>query len=441
MEDRLTRSQRFQIAIERFITERRDTKLNGKDDPVTAAKYEYSTWLADAARRVSQVQAVTHVLKATHPDARGSSLYIDPTSLPTRDEIGSHSLGADFAIDIDGNAASLGVYKLLKLQVDNRSLLEWLQTDDPDLLAALSSQPERASTWATAFKGLIRQGETVTSHERAKQLYWCVDGDPARTEAFHLLQPLSSSSLVHAVYLEINDARFGEANKEARLAWRGGRAHQKDYREYRGLLVRKLGGSKPQNISQLNTERRGVNYHLSSLPPAWQRQPSKPLLLLDSSFKRFQRFDGVQRQLNALYQYFEQAPDPTFATRKRRERIERALGLALTAFGVSIRTQFPAGWTRDPDCQLPLCEQLWLDPGRAEMTIREGYEDVDGAFQQAAERQQWPEEVAEHFALWLNAMLSRKGFAVSDAAHMQWARKALAHTLGFAVSTREVSHG
>lgn len=81
MDDKLTRQQLFQTAISQFITERRDTKLNGKDDPVTAAKYDYSTWLADAARRVTQIQAVTHVLKATHPDARGSSLFVEPNTL------------------------------------------------------------------------------------------------------------------------------------------------------------------------------------------------------------------------------------------------------------------------------------------------------------------------------------------------------------------------
>ena len=73
----------FQSAITGFIEARREAKLKGKeDDASTASKYEYATWLADAARRVGQIQAVTHVLKATHPDARGSSLHVAPSGLP-----------------------------------------------------------------------------------------------------------------------------------------------------------------------------------------------------------------------------------------------------------------------------------------------------------------------------------------------------------------------
>ena len=104
-----SRSEYFRTAITTFIHERRVAKLKGDDDADKAAKYEYATWLADAARRVSQIQAVTHVLKATHPDARGSSLHAAPQSLPSHSEIGSHTLAADFAEDIVGNAAAVGV--------------------------------------------------------------------------------------------------------------------------------------------------------------------------------------------------------------------------------------------------------------------------------------------------------------------------------------------
>ncbi|MFB4392640.1 MULTISPECIES: type I-F CRISPR-associated protein Csy1 [unclassified Pseudomonas] len=440
MEEKLPRSLVFRTHITQFINDRRDTKLNGKDDPATAAKYEYSTWLADAARRVTQIQAVTHVLKATHPDARGSSLFIDPSSLPHRQEVGSHSLPSGFATDIVGNAAALDVYKFLKVQVEERSLLDWLQDDDPDLLAAFSSEPAQAAAWSSAFKGLVRDAEPVVSHEKAKQLYWCVGDTPTHDSSFHLLQPLFPSSLAHAVHSEINDARFGESNKIARLAWRSGQEHSGTYREYRDLVARKLGGTKPQNISQLNSERGGVNYLLSSLPPTWNRTQAKPLLLIESAFQRFHHFDGVQHQLNALYSYFQQNPSASFDTRKRRERIERALGLALTSFCMSVRSQFPPGWTQDPDCRLPQYECAWLDPNRAALPIRDGFEEEDLAFQRIVQSQEWPEEVAKRFALWLNGLLLKKGFSVSDSEHMHWARKALDHTRDFAPVAQEVSH-
>ncbi|MDR3213032.1 MAG: type I-F CRISPR-associated protein Csy1, partial [Azoarcus sp.] len=256
----------FHAAIVQFINDRYEAKKKGaEEDAALANKYEYTTWLADAARRVGQIQAVTHVLKATHPDARGSSFHIAPESLPQHNEIGTHSLGKNYADDIVGNAAALDVYKFLKLEVDGQRLLDWFLQDDMDLLAALHDNENTAREWATAFKHLLRPSSTLSSHEKAKQIYWCCSGEPVDDTDFHLLQPLFSSTLVHAVHAEISDARFGEANVQARHAKRDKQAHTGIYREYRGLVTRKLGGTKPQNISQLNSERGGVNYLLASL--------------------------------------------------------------------------------------------------------------------------------------------------------------------------------
>src|SRR5690606_1053760 len=112
------RSIVFRQAITAFIQERCEAKVKGLDAEEAAsqaAKYDYHTWLADAARRVTQIQAVTHVLKATHPDARGSSLYVRPKALPQHADIGTHLLGDNYDDDIVGNAAALDVYKFLKV--------------------------------------------------------------------------------------------------------------------------------------------------------------------------------------------------------------------------------------------------------------------------------------------------------------------------------------
>jgi CRISPR-associated protein Csy1 len=89
--ERTPRSEAFRLAIAAFIDERREAKLKGKEpDTDAVSKYDYGAWLADAAHRVSQIQAVTHVLKATHPDARGSNLYVRPKQLSPHAEVGTH---------------------------------------------------------------------------------------------------------------------------------------------------------------------------------------------------------------------------------------------------------------------------------------------------------------------------------------------------------------
>lgn len=428
---RSPRSYAFRDAIARFIEDRRLAKLKGSDteaDEPASSKYDYDSWLADAARRVGQIQAVTHVLKATHPDARGSSLHAAPATLPNHAEIGTHVLGEAYADDIVGNAAALDVYKFLKLEVHGRQLLLWMQDEDADLLAALNPDATVAQSWAQAFKNLIRPAESLASHENAKQVYWCTGLTPADDASYHLLQPMFSSSLAHAVHADITDARFGENNTQARQARRDGKPYDGVYRDYRGLVERKLGGTKPQNISQLNSERRGVNYLMASLPPIWSKRKLKPPSSSDAVWSEFLRQDESKRQITALCKLLKSNPDPTMETRLARERIEQALGATLVAYSAALSSSFEPGWTRELQYDLPLFEKLWLDPERAELPVREDdpkHQEDDEAFNAAFAWNDWPDEVAHRFGNQVNAILRKQDLPVGDAEHEHWAKQAL----------------
>lgn len=429
------RSARFRQAISLFIAEQREAKLKGKaDENGQISTNEYHAWLAKAAMRVNQLQIVTHALKATHPYARGTNLYVNPADLPNHTEIGTHTLGDDFTDDVVGNAAALGVYKgvykFLKIEVDGHTLLHWMQVRDPDLRQALHPDPNLAEEWMSAFTGLIRLNEQPVAHELAKQVYWLVGDEPVEDTAYHLLEPLFSSSLVHAVHQEIQDARFGDSNREAREAYRAGRPHEGVYRDYRGLAYRKLGGTNPQNISQLNVERRGINYLLASLPPHWKQRSHLNLRGKTSAFDVFFRYEGVRDQVKSLTGLLKENAEarPTMELRQARERIEQDLAASLAAFGAESRRYHPAGWSRDADCRLPLSECLWLDPGRVELPDRSDHpdHDQDREFREAYVRGDWPDEVALRFANWLNARLRSVGItAVGDIEARHWARQAV----------------
>ncbi|THF59403.1 type I-F CRISPR-associated protein Csy1 [Pseudothauera rhizosphaerae] len=412
------RSNRFRTTIAAFIEARREAKLKGKDDDAGAAsKYEYATWLADAARRVGQIQAVTHVLKATHPDARGSSLHVDPATLPRHREIGSHLLGEDYAEDVVGNAAALDVFKFLKLDVDGKRLLDWMQAGDADLMAALSPDSKLAKAWMEAFASLVREGAKPATHPMAKQVYWLVGEEPQDDSQYHLLQPMFSSSLAHAVHADIQDARFGDANKEARQAFRDKRPSDAPYRDYRNLVARKLGGTKPQNISQLNSERGGINYLLPSLPPpAWQADGRSSVSKRESVLEVFLWFEDVRRLTRALSDYLLSVQDKTGNKdiRDARDDLIKKIAEQLALFGVAIRGRYPAGWTRDGDCRLTRCERLWLDPERTELPLRDDPEHPewkagDEAFNAEYDHGDWADEVATRFGLWLNAQIRKAG--------------------------------
>lgn len=421
----------FKAAIQAFIQGRLQTKLDKlqDDDPKRQellAQHVPKIWLEDAARRVQQIQAVTHSLKPIHPDARGTNLYVEPAALPALQEVGSHALGQHFTTDVVGNAAALDVYKLLKLEVKGQSLLSALQAADTEAVQALGDDPATAQQLRDAFVSLTEaRSEVPSSHTRAKQLYWLVGEDASDDAQYELLAPLYATSLAHAVHATIQEHRFGEANKAARQARRERKPHDGVYYDYPGLAVKKLGGTKPQNISQLNSERGGVNYLLSSQPPVWATSTQRLPVNAESVFARlFGARPDVLRTLKALRDFLAKDPEPNLETRQRRDALVDKLIDELVALAGELQQMQP-GWTRDDDrfAQLHRAEQLWLDPLRAELP-----EEDD--FTQEWLALEWPAEIGKRFGRWLNQQLQNR-LPVGDVEARAWAKELLADEDGF----------
>jgi CRISPR-associated protein Csy1 len=174
----------------------------------------------------------------------------------------------------------------------------------------------------------------------------------------------------------------------------------------------------------LNSERGGVNYLLASLPPRWRERP-RSFFGIDSSLSRFRYYDEVPRLIEKLCRLLETDPKPTMEIRIKRERIERALGRLLANFGLEIQARHPPGWTRDADCKLSRCEQLWLDPERVLLPFRPDHAKDDQAFAQEFEWKDWPDDVATLFAKWLNRILRKAGLPVGDTEIRHWAKQAI----------------
>lgn len=423
----------YREAIHAFVYKRLNAKLeklkadeDGKRTELIA-QHQPSAWLEDAARRVQQIQAVTHSLKPIHPDARGTNLYVEPRTLPPLAELGSHALGERFVGDVVGNAAALDVYKLLKLEVNGRSLLTALLAHDADALAALHADPAQAQALRDAFVSLTQpRAEGPSSHTLAKQLYWLTGSDACDDAHYTLLAPLYATSLANAVHAQVQEDRFGEANKAARQARRERKMHNGVFHDYPGLAVQNMGGTKPQNISLLNSERRGVNYLLSSLPPQWQASAVRLPVHAPSVFDRlFIARPEVRRTVRALRVFLESDPDANLATRARREELLDALVDELVSLAAELQQILPPGWSRDDErfADLHRSEQLWLDPLRAEQP-----DEAD--FAREWLQMDWPAAVGQRFANWLNAQLRGK-LPVGDAEARAWQKELLTDEDGF----------
>ena len=169
--------------IEAFLAERAQPKLDKakteEEREQIAARYQREVWIADAARRVNQIQVVTHSVKYMHPDARGTNVFDLGSSAPP--ELVSSSDGT-LERDVVGNAAALDVFKFLKLEVGGVSLLQRIQDEDPSVKAAMTDNAALAEEWAQSFAGIVEDEGRPASHTLAKQIYFPLeDGD------YHLL--------------------------------------------------------------------------------------------------------------------------------------------------------------------------------------------------------------------------------------------------------------
>ena len=423
----------YREAIAAFLQERLQAKLDKLKDEEddkrqeVLAQHQPTAWLKDAARRVQQIQAVTHALKPIHPDARGTNLYVEPSTLPALAELGSHALGVRFVGDVVGNAAALDVYKLLKLEVHGRSLLTALLAHDADALAALHTDPQQAQALRDALVSLTQsRAESPSSHTLAKQLYWLTGSDACDDAHYTLLAPLYATSLAHAVHAQVQEDRFGEANTAARKAKYARKMHDGVFHDYPGLAVQNMGGTKPQNISQLNSERRGVNYLLSSLPPKWRGSAVRLPVHAASVFDRlFIARPEVRNTVRALRVFLESNPDANLATRERREALLDTLLDELVSLAAELQQLLPPGWSRDDErfADLHRSEQLWLDPLRAEQP-----DEAD--FAREWLQLDWPAVVGQRFANWLNAQLRGK-LPLGDAEARAWEKELLTDEDGF----------
>lgn len=400
----------FEAAVSGFLQERLQARLETMkpDDPrrnAIAAGFAHEAWMAGAALRVKQLQAVTHTLKPIHPEARGTNLYVEPLSLPALDELGSHALGERFVGDVTGNAAALDVYKLLQLEVNGRSLLSALLAQDAQALAALHADEVQAQALRNAFLSLLRpRAEAPSSHAQAKQLYWLTGADACDDAHYTLLAPLHATSLAHAVHLQLQQDRFGQANKAARQARRERKAHDGVFHDYPGLAVQHLGGSHPQNVSQLNSERQGLNHLLSSLPVQWLPGEVRPPVEDGSVFDRlFPERPAVHQTVQAWRQSLAAAAEPDLAARQRQQDLSEQLLDELVSMAAELHQHLPPGWSLDGERfqSLHRSEQLWLDPLRAELPDQ-------CPFAREWLQMDWPTDIGMRFDHWLQAQLGTR---------------------------------
>ncbi len=428
------RSQRIRQAMQAHVANRLAkalAKWDGKNDAMARQgiadaheKYQLATIL-EKGSKANSVAIATHIGKGVHPDLHikhTTNLAVCFDALAKLEEVGSHVLNSQASLaDTTGNgainAAAYELYLLLDCKVEGATLGALLQSEDPDAVRALNHDPAEAEKLAEDIVFLMESKcAKPATHALGKQIYWLSGTNPASDSDYCLLAPLYPASLVHQAYLQIHPTRYGLKNLAARKARRDGKAHECAYEEYRDWALQKMGGTKPQNISHLNSERRGDNYLLSSLPPpAWKVNLRYLPAHSSSAFERaFGARTAVRGTVKAFLAFLLTEPEANRHTRQKVDDFVDCLVDEVVIYAGELQSQ-PAGWSLDErydDLALP--EKLWLDPERADMP-----QEIE--FAQHWHRKEWPAQVGKRFAHWLNAQLQGK-LPVGDTESREWQR-------------------
>jgi len=413
--DRLaTKLEAFDKASEKKRNDTLAGQLNEVEDALRRdratliGQYRPESWLTDAARRAGQINMVTHAPKYTHSDTRSAGVLLrqEDKDKFTQNECYVNSLAlADLRVDVVGNAAALDVARLLQLEWKGKALLDEIAAGESPALNALAANDEQASAWVQGFQAALKD-KALASGQLAKQLYF------PTSDSYHLISPLYASSLSQNLYERLTASFYSENTKSIRQARKAGKYHPDDLVVYLNVAMQSFGGTKPQNISQLNTKRYGRGFLLSSQPPKWDPKAVVPKGGKNAFWREYDR--RAWKTAKFLQRHLES----TFKRTSTRELRDRRAGLidelvdTLFIYAAEIQRQVKQrGWSTESE--LSSAEKLWLDPQRGEL---------DDAFKAEREKNEWQGEIARQFAAWLNQKINFKSDVLhtSDAEFREW---------------------
>lgn len=385
-------------------------------------------WMTAAAKKADKISLATHSPKFTHSASKGSSFSYLHDIVEKPEYLTTASLVSK-AIDAFGSSASLDVAKVLMITVDGNSLASELRNGDAGSLLAFSDDLELVEMWR---QGLVMalSDETLTCDSKQKQVYFPVQDNPLNTE-YHLVCPLTSSSMAYQLHKSIAECRYGDS-VDVRKARKSGNYSNSIDQKFPDLAYLNIGGANPQNVSLLNSSRGGTFFLLNAAPPAFKGL-RKTIVNKESVFCAdhsifSDNFDEKTASLVRRFIYFIESSLPRSSTvelRTKRE-VEYTLPIVdvLLQHASIIQSYKEAGWSLSAKCNMKQSHSLWLDPMNPDLK-----------FQAARESKEWIDGVATDFADWLVSKLPSSLFDLGDAEHYYFKKTCLDELVVFERST------
>lgn len=269
-------------AISTFFDERKEIWMKKNqtstmsDEEVLKLKVEceeslsLEKWLPDAAKRAGQISISTHPCTFSHPSSRkNKNGYVTPIiadALRHNDGL-LRSGNVEVQSDALGNAAALDVHKFLNLVMsDGKTLIKHIELDSELARSLLNIENHRYESLRDGFLKMINSSNDLVTSEKIKQVYFPVKDD------YHQLSILSNSGIMYHLKKRIDTMRFGDEVKEKRDKRKKGEYSESGYSEIYDLTTIAYGGTKPQNISVLNSKNGGKAYLFRSMSPVLKKR-------------------------------------------------------------------------------------------------------------------------------------------------------------------------
>ena len=330
-------------------------------------------WLTDVLNKIDDCTLATHVGKFTHPGSK-ISLYSQDRSRCVGYVSSSNSL---CQTDIVVNAAYLATASiLLKELEDGQVVLEHFRQRTEFLANELAEFDIDINGYADKVDKISAPSYPDKTEGILKQVYFPVEN------TYKILTVLPSSSLFLTLGMKLQAMRmhYSECKDEK----------SDNYGQPRAMVPNMtaiaFGGTKPQNISALNSRYGTAGRLLSSLPPVWSadnvRLPKK------NFFGEIIYGKAVQQKLTSMCKLF--------AAEWNNHQIRNSIKNILDSLIDDVMQRadeinmVQANWSDTLD-KLPEHQKIWLDI----QFIEYRYEHTE-----------WIEDVGEDFGRWLAKSVS-----------------------------------
>lgn len=354
-------------------------------------KYDLDFWLENnLPRMLKGLKFGTHISKGIHPSSKGDNIFFKPQiDLSESLIVGSHILDT-LTIDANGNAAYLQLASFLETAIANTTLQELIISDSEALECVFHKNSETSLEIQKTIKdALINIPKTPLSDDLNKHLLWPIGKNAINEDNYVNLIPLHPSSLVNNLFKTIQNIKFDEEITKAKDNRRKEQTPYINYPTIHDLAIINRGGSNAQNVGKLTAQQKGRNYLLPSYPPIFSE--TKPTLLKHSDKSIFNNAlkHACRFPFNTLKKISKSNINNLDIRFIRANALDEIL---MNIFFITddIQRNWSPGWSEK--YSLNKNEKIWLDPD---------------SHKNEAITSDWTEEIAHHFAQWLNQWLQK----------------------------------